>query len=131
MIARPLTALACLSFLTAMPAAAQTTTGSMPDNPAAAAAPAAKKARSKTPQPAQVVTLTNATRQTATEVIITGEEEKTAKLSKPLAPKAKASLKLPKLKECLVQVAATFEGEGQVDIGEFDICKDKTIRFTE
>jgi hypothetical protein len=31
----------------------------------------------------------------------------------------------------MVSVAAVFEGEGQVDIGEFDICKERTIRFTE
>jgi hypothetical protein len=106
---------------------AQTTTNSLPDNPAAGVA----KVRAKTPRPAQVVTLTNATAQTATQVVITGDDDKSAKLAKPLRSKAKASLKLPKLTSCMVHVAAVFEGEGQVDIGDFDVCKEKTIRFTD
>jgi hypothetical protein len=40
-------------------------------------------------------------------------------------------VKLPRLKGCIVTVAATFEGEGQVEAGEFDVCKDKNIRFTD
>jgi hypothetical protein len=40
-------------------------------------------------------------------------------------------VKLPKLKGCLVSVAATFEGSGQVDAGEFNVCKEKLIRFTD
>jgi hypothetical protein len=119
--------LGCVAFLMGTVAAgAQATTGGLPDSPAGAA-----KASAKMPRPAQVVTLTNASKQTATQVVITGDEDKSAKLAKPLAPKARANLKLPKLKECMVHVAAVFEGEGQIDIGDFDICKDKTIRFTD
>jgi hypothetical protein len=130
MITRSLLTLACLALLVgAVPAAAQTTTGATPEDPAAAVA-TGKKTRPKAARPAQVVTLTNATAQTATQVVITAEDQ-TATLTKPLAPKAKASLKMPKLKGCTVSVAAVFEGEGQVDIGDFDICKERTIRFTE
>jgi hypothetical protein len=130
MITRSLLVLSCLALLAgAAPAAAQATTGATPDDPAAAAAPA-QRMRARTPRPAQVVLLTNATKHTAKEVVITGEDQ-TAKLTKPLAPKARASLKMPKLKSCTVSVSAVFEGEGQVDIGNFDICKDKTIRFTD
>jgi hypothetical protein len=130
MITRSLVTLACVAFIAAVaPAGAQTTTGAMPDDPAAEVAPA-KKTRAKAPRPAQVVTLTNASGQTAKEIVITGEEQ-TAKLTKPLAPKARASLRMPKLKGCTVSVAAMFEGEGQVDLGEFDICKERTIRFTD
>ena len=67
---------------------------------------------------------------TATEIVVSAGEM-TARLDKPLAAKGKASLRLPKLKGCLVSVAASFEGEGQVDVGEFNICKDKSIRFTD
>jgi hypothetical protein len=108
--------------------------------PAAAAAPAAVAARTaaapaarpkkRGPTPASIVTVTNASKNIATDVTITGEG-KDAKLTKPLKPKAKASVKLPKLKGCIVTVAATFEGEGQVEAGEFDVCKDKSIRFTD
>jgi hypothetical protein len=126
-----LAALGCVALLMGTVAAgAQTTTGVIAQD---AASPSAGdvKSRSKSPRPAQVVTLTNASGQIATQVVITGEDDKSAKLAKPLAAKAKASLRLPKLKECMVHVAAVFEGEGQVDIGDFDICKDKTIRFTD
>src|SRR5215207_371514 len=64
------------------------------------------------------------------QVIITTEDA-IASTSKPLGPKARATLKLPKLQGCTVSVTASFEGGGQVDVGEFDICKDKTIRFTD
>ena len=58
-------------------------------------------------------------------------EDQTARLGKPLAPKAQASLKLPKLKRCTVSVTAMFQGGGQAEVEEFDICKEKSIRFTE
>jgi hypothetical protein len=102
--------------------------------PAGAAAPAATapaaKPRKRGPTPAFAVVVTNASQHTATDVTITGEG-KDAKLTKPLKPKAKASVKLPNLKGCIVTVTATFEGEGQVEAGEFDVCKDKSIRFTD
>ena len=130
MFFRSIAIVACVALVMGPVAAgAQTTTGGLPESPAAGAA--AAKARSKTPRPAQVVTLTNASAQTATEIVITGDDDKSAKLAKPLAAKAKASLKLPKLKGCMVHVAAVFEGEGQVDLGDFDVCKKKTIRFTD
>ena len=93
-----------------------------------AAAPVKKVVKRKGPPAA--VTVVNASAHTATQVVITGEE-KTATLSKPLAPKARAAVKLPKLKGCLVSVMATFEREGQADAGEFNICKEKSIRFTD
>jgi hypothetical protein len=95
----------------------------------ATTAPAAKP-RKRGPTPASAVVVTNASKNTATDVTITGEG-KDAKLTKPLKPNAKASVKLPRLKGCIVTVAATFEGEGQVEAGEFDVCKDKNIRFTD
>ena len=107
----------------AAPAAAGTAT------PATAAAPAAKP-KKRGPTPASAVIVTNASAHTATAVTITGEG-KEAKVSKPLKPKGKATVKLPKLIGCMVSVAATFEGENQADLGEFDVCKDKNIRFTD
>ena len=104
-------------------------TGAPAGTAAPATAPAAKP-RKRGPTPASAVVVTNASKNTATQVTITAEG-KDAKLTKPLKPKAKASVKLPKLKGCIVTVAATFEGEGQADAGEFDVCKDKNIRFTD
>ena len=57
-------------------------------------------------------------------------DDKSAKLSKPLAPKKKAVLKLPAFKSCSVSVVASFEGQAG-ESSEVDICKEKTIRFTE
>jgi hypothetical protein len=116
---------------TSAPAAAAPPVAAAPSAAAApaAAAPAAKP-KKRGPTPASAVVVTNASKNTATDVTITGEG-KDAKLTKALKPMAKASVKLPKLKGCIVTVAATFEGEGHVDAGEFDVCKDKTIRFTD
>ena len=121
-----------LSLALASAAVAQAPAAAPPDDAAEAPAGAAKPRARKpaTPRAAQVVTVTNATANTATEVVITADE-KTVKVSKPLKPKAKTAVKLPRIKGCTVQVAATFEGEGRVDAGEFDVCKDKQIRFTE
>jgi len=63
-------------------------------------------------------------------IVITAEDA-TASTSKPLGPKARTTLKLPKIQGWTVSVAASFAGVGQVEVGEFDICKDRTIRFTD
>jgi hypothetical protein len=123
-----------VSALLAGSALAQTAPAPAPAAPAAAAAPAATapaaKPRKRGPTPASAVVVTNASKNTATDVTITAEG-KDAKLTKPLKPKAKASVKLPRLKGCIVTVTATFEGEGQAEAGEFDVCKDRNIRFTD
>lgn len=111
-------------------AVAQTAPAAAPADAAAPAETAAPKPKPRGPQPASVVTVSNATANTAVAVTVTGEG-KTAKLPKPLAPKARASLKLPRLRRCLVSVEASFEGGGEVQIGEFNVCREKTIRFTE
>ena len=35
------------------------------------------------------------------------------------------------MKGCTVSVAATFEGGGKSDAETFDVCKEKSIRFTD
>ena len=70
------------------------------------------------------------TANTATGIVITAGD-KTTKLSKPLAPEGRATNILPKLKGCTVSVAATFEAGGKSDAETFDVCKDKSIRFTD
>lgn len=127
------TVLACVAVMLAVPALAQAPAPApapepQATEPAPSAAPAKKVVKRKGP-PASI-TVINASAHTATQVVITGED-KPATLSKPLAPKARAAVKLPKLKGCLVSVAATFESEGQVDAGQFNICKEKSIRFTD
>ena len=84
----------------------------------------------KGPTPAQALSVVNASPNTALDVIIEGESQ-SARLGKSLAPKAQATLKLPKLKGCTVSVTAMFQGAGNTEVAEFDICKEKLIRFTE
>jgi len=82
------------------------------------------------PQPAQTLSVANASANTALDVIVTGENQ-TARLGKPLGPKAQATLRLPKLKGCVVSVQAIFKGGGFVEVNDFDVCKENSIRFTE
>ena len=88
----------------------------------ALAAPASK--------PASALSITNARAVPAVEVVI-GAGEKTVGLPKPLASKAKTTLKLPKMTGCTVSVSATFEDESVVELDDFDVCKENTIRFTD
>lgn len=131
--------LACAAFAAGLTAAAaQVAPSAAPQAgpPAAApaepdAAPAKPKPKPKPqgPTPAQALTVTNASPNTALDVIVEGENQ-SARLGKPLAPKAQASLKLPKLKGCKVSLTAMFQGGGNIEVEEFDVCKEKTIRFT-
>ena len=103
--------------------------GSVPADAAAAPdATAPKKPKQKGPPGA--VTVVNASAKTVTEVAITAGD-KTATLSKPLAPKGRTAVKLPKLKGCTVSVAATFDGGSKSGADAFDVCKEKLIRFTD
>jgi hypothetical protein len=127
---------ALLASVTAISAQTPTVPGSVPGDAAATPEPAAPKQKQKPKQkpkrkgPPSSVTVINATANTATGIVITAGE-KTTKLSKPLAPKGRATVRLPKLKGCTVSVAATFEGGGKSDAETFDICKEKSIRFTD
>ena len=96
----------------------------------AAAAPEAAAPKPKQKGPPGAVTVVNASAKTVTEVAITAGD-KTATLSKPLAPKERTAVKLPKLKGCTVSVAATFDGGSKSGADAFDVCKEKLIRFTD
>src|SRR3954469_560076 len=78
---------------------------STPADATAAPEPAAPKAKQKVPPGA--LTVINASTETVTGVVITAGD-KTATLAKPLAPKARTAVKLPKIKGCTVSVVATF-----------------------
>jgi len=82
------------------------------------------------PKPPSAVVISNARAFPTTEIAI-GVGEQSVRLSKPLASKAKTTLKLPKMSGCVVAVAASFEDESTADLGEFDVCRDSTIRFTD
>ncbi|MBQ0822256.1 hypothetical protein HPT29_022875 [Microvirga terrae] len=81
-------------------------------------------------KPNSSVVVTNARDVSATDIAI-GANGQTVRLTKPLAPKAKATLRLPRVTGCMVAVAATFEDESTAELPELDTCKDGTLRFTD
>src|SRR3954468_21293066 len=102
--------------------------GSAPADAAAAPETAAPKPKPKGPPGA--VTIVNASAKSVTGVVISAGDQ-TATLSKPLAPKGRTAVKLPKLKGCTVSVAATFDGGSKSGVDAFDVCREKLIRFTD
>jgi hypothetical protein len=132
-----LTGFACAALILGLTPAVAQSTLSMPSPAEAGSAPAeaAPEAAAPKPKPKQkglprAVTVVNASTKAVTEVAITAGD-KTASLSKPLAPKARTAVKLPKMKGCTVSVAATFEGGGKSDADAFNVCREKLIRFTD
>jgi len=90
----------------------------------AGAAPARKA-------PAQV-TLVNGRSATLTGLELTLADGKSvAKLGKPLAGGKKTVLKLGKGATCTLGLAASFEDDAEPVADTVDICKDKSLRFTE
>ena len=105
--------LACAALLASVTAASAQTPavpGSVPGDAAATPETAAAKQKPKPKRkgPPSSVTVINATASPVTGVVITAGD-KTTTLSKPLAPKGRATVRLPKMKGCTVSVAATFK----------------------
>src|SRR5215204_3928207 len=108
--------------------------------PVTAAAPGAPPATPSTepravtkppkPRAATAVTIVNG-REIPAMTLTVMADAKTVGHAEPLAPNAKVSLKLPKMKGCLVTVAATFEGGSVSDGGDIDVCKVKLVRLTD
>lgn len=99
-----------------------------PGAPATAAAPK-PRAKPRGPVPARALSVVNDSTGTVVALEVTGDG-KTAKLAQPLGPRSRTTLRLPVLKTCLVTVTTTFEGTDG-DTTSQDVCKDKSIRFTE
>ena len=74
--------------------------------------------------------ITNAREVRAIDVAV-GANGQTVRLTRPLGPNAKATLKLPKMSGCMVAIAANFEDETAAELGEFDTCQDSTVRLTD
>lgn len=107
---------------------AQTTpegSGTTPETPK----PRPKPKKPRGPVPARSITINNAGVSTLSSLEVSADG-RSAKLSKPLASTKKTVLKLPAFKSCSVAVLASFDGQAG-ESSEVDICKDKTIRFTE
>lgn len=123
-------------FAPAAPAAPPAAVAPAVTAPAATPSPetqaAAPKPRPKPrgPQAARAITIINGSTVTISGVAITAGD-KAVNWAKPIAPEAKALIKLPAIKGCMISILASYEGEGAGNSGEVDICKDKTIRLTD
>ena len=82
------------------------------------------------PQAATAVTVVNGSELPAKSITVLSDARAVSHAG-PLAPKAKATLKLPKMKGCLVTVAATFEGGSVSDGRTIDVCRVKLVRLTD
>jgi hypothetical protein len=80
------------------------------------------------PRPVAAVTVVNGSETPAKSITITSDE-KTVSHAGPLAPRAKATVRVPKTKSCLVTVAATFEGGSASEARAIDVCKVKLVRL--
>jgi len=79
---------------------------------------------------AATLTVVNGREVAATAVTVSAEA-KTVRHAEPLASHARAVLKLPKLKGCVVTIVATFEGGDASEVGDIDLCKVKLVRLTD
>jgi hypothetical protein len=82
------------------------------------------------PRAAAALTILNKRKTSVTTVTVTAEA-KTVRHAGPLAPNAKVSLKLPKMKGCLVTVATASQGSKVSKLGDVDVCKETLVRLTE
>ena len=82
------------------------------------------------PQAATAVTIVNGSELSAKTITVLSDAKAVSQAG-PLAPKAKATLRLPKMTGCLVTVAATFEGGSVSDGRTIDLCKVKLVRLTD
>ena len=90
------------------------------------AAPAALATKPR----AAALTIVNGRAVTAVTLTVTAEAE-TVRHAGPLASNAKVSLPLPKMRGCLVMVAATFQDGSVSDGGDTDVCKVKLVRLID
>lgn len=112
-------------ILLASKAAAASIIPAVPPSPERRTAMKMPKSRAVT-----AVIVVNGSEVPATTITIT-EEAKIVSHAGPLAPKAQATLKLPRMTGCLVTVAATFEGGSVSDGRAIDVCRVKLVRLTD
>jgi hypothetical protein len=77
------------------------------------------------------LTVTNARAVKATSIEVISGSQVVARHPKPLAPGAKARIRLPKLKECLVAITASFEDGAEISADGQDACTDKSVRLVD
>jgi hypothetical protein len=125
-----LLASAFAALLLSSAAQAQTAPASA-DAPVAAEPAAAPKPKLRPKPSGPSLTVVNARDTAATQVAVVAGG-KTIRTSKPLAPKARAVMKLPRMKGCTVTVAAAYAGDDALtEVGEVNVCKEKSVRLVD
>jgi hypothetical protein len=87
-------------------------------------------APAREPRAAPALTIANGRAVTAVTLTVTAEAE-TVKHAGPLASNANVSMPLPKMRGCLVTVAATFQDGSVSNGGDTDVCKVKLVRLID
>jgi hypothetical protein len=77
------------------------------------------------------LTVTNARAVKATSIEVISGSQVVARHRRPLAPGAKARIRLPKLKDCLVAITASFEDGAEISADGQDACTDKSVRLVD
>ena len=82
-------------------------------------------------QHAPTLTVTNARAAKATSIEVISGAQVVARHTRPLAAGAKAKIRLPKLKDCLVAITASFEDGAEISADGQDACTDKSVRLVD
>jgi len=115
----------------ALPLILSASKAAAPVTPAASPSPERRAAMKPTkPRAVTALTVVNGSEVPATTIAIT-EAAKIVSHAGPLAPKAQATLKLPRMTGCLVTVEATFAGGSVSDGRVIDVCRVKLVRLTD
>jgi hypothetical protein len=88
-------------------------------------------ALAQSPRPPASIIVVNGRSVAALQVSVKAQGAPTASLPAPLPAGGRTVLKVPRLPGCLVSIEALFEDEADYAIDEFDICKEKQIRFVD
>jgi len=97
----------------------------------AAAAPAEAQARRAAKSASEVV-LVNARAATLNGLSLTNASgQSVGGISQPIASGKSMRVKLAKGAGCVSTVEASFDDETAADPAQFDVCADKTVRFTD
>ena len=78
------------------------------------------------------IQITNARASKATRVEVLLGEQVIARHTKPIAPGARATIRLPRPQDCLVAISASFEdGSGEISADGQDACNDRKVRLVD
>jgi hypothetical protein len=99
----------------------------------ALASPAFAQSRAQPRPPAQIaIHNLRAAPLTVFEIATTGEQPRlVGKITRPLAPGARTTVRLSRPAGCEYYVMARFADDAESDAESMDLCRDRSIRLTE